>query len=137
MAPDQGLICAGFGFRSEGPLADFEHALTAALAAAGIERARVRLVCAPGFKPPRIAPWAEQHGYPLHFVSQAELRGDGLATLTRSPLVLSRYGVGSVAEACALLGARRLGAGQRACLIGPRSSAASVSCALAISESTS
>ena len=136
MAPDQGLICAGFGFRAEGPLADFERALAAALAAAEVEGAALRLVCAPGFRPPRIAPWAERSGHALCFVSLAELRAEALPTLSQSPHVLSRYGVGSLAEACALLGARQLGAARRVRLLGPRASAASVTCALAISESS-
>ena len=135
MAPDQGLICAGFGVRDAGPLEDLERALAAALAAAGLKQAALGTLCAPDFKQARVAPFALTLGLPLALVSLEQLRQGPLPTLTRSPRVIERYGVGSIAEACALLGARRLGPAGRLRLLGPRVSAASATCALAISES--
>ena len=134
MAPEQGLICAGFGARDAGPPEDLERSLELALCAAGLTRAALRTLCAPDFKQPRIAHFAQTLGLPLVLVSQEELRQGPLPTLTHSARVIERHGVGSIAEACALLGARRLGPAGALRLLGPRASAASATCALAISE---
>lgn len=134
MAPDQALICAGFGFRAAGPLEDFERALARALAAAGRTRAEVACISAPGFKPARLTPWAEAAGYRVLQLSLEELQQEPLPTLTQSPHVQAHYGLGSIAEACALVGALRLAPGRRVRLLGARENAGSASCALAISE---
>jgi cobalt-precorrin 5A hydrolase len=129
------MICAGFGFRDSCPEADLERAFVAALAAAGVERGQVTLWSAPAFKPALVTALAAAQGIPLALIELSTLQHLPLPTLTQSQHVAPRYGVGSIAEGCALAGALRAGAGVR--LLGARVSAGSASCALAISESSS
>src|SRR5688572_23212544 len=139
MATDQALgaaapICAGFGFRSTAGPQDFQRALAAALAAHALGADVVQAVSQPAFKPASSAEWAEALGYRVVLISRQQLEQPGLATLSHSPHVTARYPVGSIAEACSLLAAQQLYPGKDARLLGPRVSAGSATCALAISE---
>jgi cobalt-precorrin 5A hydrolase len=129
------MICAGFGFRDACPGEDLERAFSAALHAAGVERTQVTLLSAPAFKPPLVRIWATALGTPVALIALETLQHLPMPTLTQSPHVSPRYGVGSIAEGCALAGALR--AGTKVRLLGARVSAGSATCALAISESSS
>lgn len=128
------MIAAGIGFRRGCPAAQMEAALSVALQAASARASALTLVCVPDFKAAdsSLALFMAQLDLPLRLFSLATLRACPLPTMTQSSAILQRYGVGSLSEACALLAALEHGAGAR--LLGPRSSAGSATCALAISE---
>jgi len=69
---------------------------------------------------------AAAFGVPLVFLPMAELRARAGDVLSHSPRVAAMFGVGSVAEALALIGA---GADSR--LLGPRVATARLTCAIA------
>lgn len=129
------MICAGFGFRTLCPPEELERVLDAALAAAGVARRDLAWLAAPAFKPPLLQDLAARLGLPLAAIEVAQLQGCPLPTLTQSAHVAPRYGVGSIAEGCALVCA--LDHGSHARLLSARVAAGSATCALAISESTS
>lgn len=95
---------AGFGLRA----AVRTESLRAALAAAG---GGVQALA--GIRPEALAALAAELGVPVIALTPAALAG--IETLSRSARALARYGVGSLAEACALHAA---GPGAR--LLGPR-----------------
>lgn len=95
---------AGFGMRAAVRTAS----LRAALAAAGGE-----VQALAGIRPEALAELAAELDVPVIALTPAALTG--IETLSRSARALARYGVGSLAEACALYAA---GPGAR--LLGPR-----------------
>jgi cobalt-precorrin 5A hydrolase len=129
------MICAGFGFRAACLPEDLTRAFEAALASAQRQREHVVWLAAPAFKPPLVAALAAQLGIPLASIPLAALQACPLPTLTQSAHVAPRYGVGSIAEGCALVCA--LQHAPHARLLSARVSAGSATCALAISESSS
>ncbi|WP_417699951.1 cobalamin biosynthesis protein [Pseudophaeobacter sp.] len=104
---------AGFGFRSTATLAD----LRAALALTGARPDALASLAAKAAQPALIE-LARELALPLIALCEEDIAGE--QTLTCSPRIKSRFGTGSVAEACALVAARQ-GAGlARSRLIAPR-----------------
>jgi cobalt-precorrin 5A hydrolase len=135
VAIDEVVISAGLGFRAGATLAQLEGALDAALALYERELSELGWLCVADFKrdDENLLRLSARLDKPLALCTPAALRA-APPTLTQSPEILRRYGVGSVSEACALHGALAHGSGPR--LLGPRLVAGSVTCALAISESS-
>lgn len=126
------MISAGLGFRAGVSRAQLQLALEQALAEHGRALRDVSVLCVADFKrhDAELQALTRQLAKPLHVCELAQLRAAPPATLTRSSEVLRRYGLGSISEACALAGAFAHGSGAR--LLGPRLTAGSVTCALAI-----
>ena len=108
-------------------------AASAEAIARGIDEARARAGCeisslhtAAAVANPALAQAAARLGLPLHRHDATALAAVAARVKTHSARVTARFGVGSVAEAAALVGA---GAGAR--LIVPKFSAEGVSCAVA------
>jgi cobalt-precorrin 5A hydrolase len=98
-----------------------------ALAKAGLDAAPLH---APAGKAgPALAQAAARLGSSLHLVDEAALRGVADRVISHSPRVAALYGVGSVAEAAALLGA-----GEASRVVVAKFSADGVSCAVAKGE---
>ena len=131
------MIAVGLGFRAGVSQAALARALRETLAQSGFAPSALACLCVPELKQadPELVALVGELQLPMHAFSLAALRASPLPTLTQSSEVLRRYGVGSISEACALLGA--LAHGKQARLLGPRTIAGSVTCALAISEGSS
>lgn len=129
------MISAGLGFRAGTTLKELEDALQAALARHERTLAELGSLCVADFKrdAASLRALSARIDKPLVLCTPAALRA-ALPTRTQSLEILRRYGVGSLSEACALHGA--LAHGSSARLLGPRLLAGSVTCALAISESS-
>lgn len=127
------MIAAGIGCRAGCSAADVLAALERALAAARRDRREVQALFAPEARraePGLQAAAAQLSRLVVALPREALLRHAG-AAITASEHALRHYGVGSVAEAAALAGAARLGAGGGR-LLGPRSIAGGATCALAL-----
>jgi cobalt-precorrin 5A hydrolase len=98
-----------------------------ALARAGLDSASL---CAPAGKGgPALTQAAARLGLTLSLIDEAALKAAAPRVVSHSPRVAALYGVGSVAEAAALLGA-----GEGARVVVPKFSAGGVSCAVAKGE---
>jgi cobalt-precorrin 5A hydrolase len=115
------MIVAGIGCTSRVTLAE----LQALLQQMTLERKLARIVCLEA-RAPLIAPLAQVLDLPLLTLPRAALRG--ISTPTISPRVMDDFGTGSVAEACALLGAGRAA---RIVAFRARSDMGQATCALA------
>ena len=104
---------AGFGFRSAATTAD----LQAALEATG-HRPDALASIAAKVKTAALRHLANALDLPLITLEEHEV--NGAATLTCSPRIKARFGTGSLAEAAALVAARRGQPGASARLLGPR-----------------
>ncbi|WP_278921241.1 cobalamin biosynthesis protein [Pseudophaeobacter profundi] len=104
---------AGFGFRSTATLAD----LRAALALTGARPDALASLATKAAQPALIE-LARELALPLIALREEDIAGE--QTLTCSPRIKSRFGTGSVAEACALVAARQGADLARSRLIAPR-----------------
>lgn len=129
------MIVAGVGCRSGCSADDVLAALHAALAASERAPAEVHALFAPESKraEPGLVAAAAQLRKPLLALTNDALQLQARATLTSSTHALRHFGVGSVAEAAALAGACRVGAGT-ARLLGARCVAGGATCALALAN---
>lgn len=133
------MIAAGFGCRSGCAVEDLVSALTRALMESSSALGAVHTLCAPEFRRDEraLTLLAETLARPLVFFSQAALENEVPYALTDSPLSRAHKGLPSVAETCALAGARMLALAHgsedehRVLLLGPRVIAGGVTCALA------
>lgn len=118
------MIVAGFGFRQGVGLESLRCALSKASGAHTVDR-----IATLDTKAPEIERLAQDLKRPIRAVSRDEMQQQ--ATITQSAASQAAYGVGSVAEACALAAA-----GQGAVLLGPRMVAedGTATCALAQGE---
>lgn len=125
------MIAAGIGCRKDCTRADIIAAISIALRQANLTMQSVNLLCAPSFKMPasEITAVAETLERPLVFIDLDALANRDAETLSHSPQVASLFGVSSVAETAALVGA-----GATSHLYGPRIVFGSATCALAHSE---
>jgi cobalamin biosynthesis protein CbiG len=129
----EAVIAAGLGFRAGCTHAQLDAALRASLREHARALHDVSCLAVADFKAEdeQLLALARALGKPLHVCALAALRANVLPTLTQSSEITRRYGVGSLSEACALSAAAARGSSAR--LLGPRSLAGSVTCALAIS----
>ncbi|MFC7397028.1 cobalamin biosynthesis protein [Chelatococcus sp. GCM10030263] len=122
-----GDIVAGFGFRQAATAEDFDAALAATLAAAGMPVAVVGAIAVPEAKhSPAVEVFAAMRALPLMAVSRDDMQRAAPGCATHSARSEAAQGVPSVAEAAALAGA-----GTGADLIQARVATAVVTCALA------
>jgi cobalt-precorrin 5A hydrolase len=128
MARGEAMSAAvGIGCRAGASAEAIERCVREALAQAGLEAAPLY---APSSKRgPALDEAAARLGLPLHFCDEAALLAAAERVVSHSPRVKALYGVGSVAEAAALLGA---GPGAR--IVVAKFSADGVSCAVARGE---
>jgi cobalt-precorrin 5A hydrolase len=130
----QVVIAAGVGCRSGCPPADIVAAVRHAVAATGVDLAEVRALYSGEFKAEEVnlLRAADALDKPLVLLPAASLAAQAGAAVTRSPQVLARFELPSVAETAALAGAFEL-AQRRAPvrLLAPRVSAGAATCALA------
>lgn len=104
---------AGFGFRSSATTAD----LRAALEATGCRPDALASIAAKA-ETAVLTHLAETLDVPLIALKEHEISDE--PTLTCSPRIKARFGTGSLAEATALVAARRGQPGSRSRLLGPR-----------------
>ncbi|MGV8996140.1 MAG: cobalamin biosynthesis protein [Parvibaculaceae bacterium] len=125
------MIAAGIGCRKDCSPADIISAINLALRQAGLTMHDVNILCAPSFKmpAPEIVAAAKALDRPLVFAELDALARRDTETLTQSPQVAMRFGLSSVAETSALVGA-----GSPSRLLGPRIASGGATCALATSE---
>jgi len=114
----------GIGCRAGASAEAIARRVGEARARAGLEIASLHT--AASVAAPALAQAAARLGLPLHRHDEAALRQVAGRVVSHSPRVEARFGVGSVAEAAALVGA---GGGSR--LVVPKFSAEGVSCAVA------
>ena len=117
----------GIGLRAGASADAIVRLVREALARAGLDVAPLH---APRGKDGRaLAEAATRLGASLHLCDEAALKAAGPRVVSHSPRVAALYGVGSVAEAAALLGA-----GEGARIVVAKFSADGVSCAVARGE---
>lgn len=104
---------AGIGFRATATLAD----LRAVLVLTGAQPDALASVTDRADMP-ALKQLAQEMQLPLLALTETEIAGE--QTLTCSPRIKARFATGSLAEACALVGARKGLAGARSRLIAPR-----------------
>ena len=104
---------AGIGFRSAATAAD----LQAALALTGVQVDALATI-AEKATAPAMREFAQTSGLPVIALREQDIAGE--QTLTCSPRIKARFGIGSLAEAAALAGARHGVPGARARLLAPR-----------------
>ncbi|MCD9148575.1 cobalamin biosynthesis protein [Pseudophaeobacter flagellatus] len=108
------MMIAGFGFRSTATLAD----LRAALALTGAQPDALASITTKASQS-ALVDLAQALSVPLIALTEDEITGT--PTLTSSSRILTRFGTGSLAEACALVAARKgQPQGVQARLIAPR-----------------
>ena len=122
-----GLRVAGLGFRASAGLAD----LRAALALTGARPDALASITAKA-RAPALKQLAREMGLPLFALDETEIAGE--QTLTCSPRIKARFGTGSLAEACALVAARKGHPGAQSRLITPRFVTADGQATAAIAE---
>ncbi len=105
------MLIAGFGFRESADVASLEDALAAA---GGMEGVAAFATAEEKAGATALVSLAAEFGLPVIAVTPAAMMA--AETLTRSDLVMERFGTGSVAEAAALAAG-----GRGARLLGPRS----------------
>jgi cobalt-precorrin 5A hydrolase len=131
------MIAAGVGCRSGCAPADIVAAVRGALAASGLCLADVRALYSAEFKAGEagLRGAADALAKPLVLLPSAALAQQAGGAATRSPEVLSRFELPSVAETAALAGAFDLGQGRSPVrLLAPRLVAGAAACALACVE---
>lgn len=119
---------AGVGFRAAASAAEIAALVRTALHRAALNSGRLSRLATLDERAafPAFGEAADNLGVSRIAVSPEALRAVADRVVTRSPAILARYGVGSVAEAAALAAA---GPGSR--LVLPRIGAGTVTCALA------
>lgn len=122
------MIALGIGLSSAADGAAIAALARRVLARAGLEAS---VLAVPDWRAdlPAVAEAARLTGLPVAPVSRAAMQAVDAAVVTRSPENLARYGVGSIAEAAALVAA-----GRGARLLVPRLVEAGATCALAEGE---
>ena len=115
------MIVAGIGCTSRATLAE----MSAIVAQMAQGRSLAKLACLE-MRAPQVLPLARALNLPLLALPRAALAG--IATPTQSARIDAEFGTGSVAEACALLGA---GTGAQIVAIRQISGAGQATCALA------
>ena len=128
------MIAAGVGCRSGCAPGDIIAAVRGALAASGLCLADVRALYSAEFKAsePNLRHAADALDKPLVLLPTAALEQQAGGAASRSPQVLARFELPSVAETAALAGAFELGQRRsRVRLLGPRLVAGAATCALA------
>lgn len=128
------MIAAGVGCRSGCLPADIVAAVRSAVAASGVCLADVRALYSGEFKAdePNLRLAAEALDKPLVLLPTAALAAQAGSAASRSPQVLARFELPSVAETAALAGAFELGAQRSPVrLLAPRLVAGAATCALA------
>jgi cobalt-precorrin 5A hydrolase len=128
------VIAAGIGCRSNCVPADIEAAVRGAVAANGLRLADVRALYSAEFKAnePGLRRAADALDKPLVLLPAAALAEQAGGAATRSPEVLARFELPSVAETAALAGAFELGQRRSPVrLLAPRLVAGAATCALA------
>jgi cobalt-precorrin 5A hydrolase len=130
------MIAVGLGCRAGCPVAHVLEALTRSLETAGRGLDEIQALYTADFRAAEAAflGAARALGKPLIALSVGELRAHAERALTRSPRVVERFGLPSVAETAALAGAAALGLHAR--LLGPRHVAGLATCALAGGEAS-
>jgi len=134
------VIAAGIGCRSSCPCADIIAAVRRAVAASGVDWGDVRALYSAEFKAgeANLRQAADALDKPLVLLPAAALAAQAGGAASRSPQVLARFELPSVAETAALAGAFELG--QRRApvrLLAPRLVAGAAACALARAEAGS
>lgn len=97
-------IVVGIGFRGDATVQDLADAITLA----GQSPDAIASVAEKAAQP-QLQQLAQDMNLPLYTLEEAEIAGE--QTLTCSPRIKARFGTGSLAEAAALAGARKMGAG--------------------------
>lgn len=121
-------LAVGIGLREGATAADIVTLVRETVARHQIGLHRIALFTLDSkINAPSIHDAARELGTVINYLPLARLAAHKDETITRSAVVESRFGVGSICEAAALAGA---GPGAR--LIAPRSTNARVACALAI-----
>lgn len=120
------MIWAGIGLRADADGTAFEDAL----AQAGTRPDA--LACLTTKATPALVAWAKAEGLPLTQLDEQDIAG--LTTPTTSPRIMARFATGSVAEALALIAARR--DGYKARIIAPRVTSACGRATMALAERT-
>jgi cobalt-precorrin 5A hydrolase len=117
----------GIGCRADASADAIARLVREALARAGLDAASLHAPAGKGG--PALDEAAARLGLALHLVDEAALPSVAARVISHSPRVAALYGVGSVAEAAALIGA-----GTRARIVVEKFSADGVSCAVAKGE---
>jgi cobalt-precorrin 5A hydrolase len=128
------MIAAGVGCRSGCAPGDIVAAVHGAVAASGLCLADVRALYSAEFKAsePNLRRAADALDKPLVLLPTAALEEQAGGAATRSPQVLARFELPSVAETAALAGAFELGQRRSPVrLLAPRLVAGAATCALA------
>lgn len=122
------MIAAGFGCRRGVDANAVLALLDRALSDLGLSRADLGAVALPDFKQAEagLADAAAALNLAPQWIDNAALASRQTACLTASAPVQAATGHASIAEACALAGA-----GENACLLGPRITDGAITCALA------
>lgn len=131
------MIAAGVGCRSGCAPGDIVAAVQGAVAASGLCLADVRALYSAEFKAsePNLRRAADALDKPLVFLPTAALEEQAGGAASRSPQVLARFELPSVAETAALAGAFELGQRRSPVrLLAPRLVAGAATCALARAE---
>ncbi|WP_122074148.1 cobalamin biosynthesis protein [Pseudophaeobacter sp. EL27] len=118
---------AGFGFRADATVADLRNALALTGARPDALASLTAKAAAPALQN-----LAQELALPLIALQEEDIAGE--QTLTCSPRIKSRFGTGSVAEACALVAARQGPGPQRSRLITPRVTTADGMATAALAE---
>ena len=117
----------GIGLRADASVDAIVRGVREALAKAGLDTAP--LYAPRGKEGPALSEATALLGVTLHLCDEAALKEAAPRVVSHSPRVAALYGVGSVAEAAALVGA-----GEGARVIVPKFSGDGVSCAVARGE---
>jgi len=128
------VIAAGIGCRSGCAPEDIVAAVRGAVAASGLCLADVRALYSAEFKAsePNLRRAADALDKPLELLPAAALQKQAGGAASRSPQVLARFELPSVAETAALAGAFELGQRRSPVrLLAPRLVAGAATCALA------
>lgn len=98
------MIVAGIGFRAQATVEDLADAITLSKKHTGQAPDAIASV-AEKAEQPQLAALAQRMNVPLYALDEKEISGE--PTLTRSPRIKARFGVGSLAEAAAVVAARK------------------------------
>jgi cobalt-precorrin 5A hydrolase len=131
MACDETMIAAGLGFSSACDAADIAGAIKMAAEEAGVLTSRIDVLCTAVKKSsaPCLEEAAREVNLPLKAIDASRLAERDAGTVTRSARAEAATGLGSLAEAAALVGA-----GENSQLMGPRVVHGLATCAIAQSK---